>query len=44
MSTPANEVGFGQRIPQTVLQYKHECVQAAPAIYTMQKEENLVNE
>lgn len=44
MSTPANEVGFGQRTPQTVLRYKREDVQAALTIYTMQKEENLVNE
>ena len=44
MSTPANEVGFGQRTPQTVLRYKHEGVQATLTIYTMQKGENLVNE
>jgi predicted transcriptional regulator len=43
MSTPANEMGFGQRTPQTVLQYECEDVQAALTIYTMLKEENLVN-
>jgi hypothetical protein len=40
MSTPANEVGFGQRTPHTLLQGVH----AALTIYTLQKEENLVNE
>jgi len=44
MSTPANEVGFGQRTPQTLLQYEHEGVHAALTIYTLQKEENLVHE
>ena len=44
MSTPANEVRFGQRACQSVLRYKHEGVHTALTIYTLQKEENLVNE
>ena len=35
--------GFGQRKPQTVLLCKHEGVQAALTIYTVQKRENLMN-
>ena len=36
--------GLAKGHPQTLLRHKHEGVHAALTIYTLQKEENLVNE